>query len=864
MGKQTTGEFSSRSKTVAWAAPFVRPNGKPGILARFPASLYGSVMRFSLLLCFAFLFNGFHFARGEEDLAKRMEDAIALLRSSGQAEPSSIAMMLASAAEGYIQKGDFETALARVEESLILSRKHDLDPTMAFFTASKILNQTDDEVATAFLVRELQAPGTTNQYKKGVLKALDLHLAVNGDQKLAIQAGYELWQITKAENPESEEEFWALFKYGNHCLTGKLYDLAGPALKDARTMALKLGKPDLAANCSRSLGFALSASGNQEEALKLFQEALEFVRASPDQIMLGFELQNIGSTQIQLNQLDEAEKTIAEALPAARNDFERGIVKAMSTALELKRALAAGEAPDFSKVIEMQEEVVAEKLKNDAAGEEFAFLGAIPDFISLAGFQLLAGDLDVAEKSLADAKRGADAWEANSRKAQDQAVFSADQVNLSMADIRAGIFDFQQQIDIARKNSEAALVTAENGRGTAQAELLKKKLGLPPSDRVSKDLDAATIAKIAADHGTTLVVYSLVHSLSPDSRRFFSPESRYQHPQFLYIWVVSPEGNYSFRSLPLKGAIGELVELARQEITAPADKKPGIPAVATLSDLLIGSIRGVLPKEEGSLVTFVPQVQLFLVPFAALTLEGDTTLIDRYVIGMSPSIELLQLAAAQRKAVEEAGKKEILVVGNPTMPGYQSRPDRDAHALSPLPGAEAEAKFLAKALKIEPLIGDAATEVAISERMENARFLHFATHGLLETESAYNQSFLSALAFAPSPGEDGFLTVKETARMDLKAELAVLSACDTGRGRVTGDGVIGLTRGYITAGVPTVVVSLWPVNDQATAILMGNYYEAMMRGEGKAQALRAAILETRKKFPDPQLWAPFVLYGLAH
>ncbi|MDF1858800.1 MAG: hypothetical protein P1U87_01225 [Verrucomicrobiales bacterium] len=85
-------------------------------------------MRFSLLLCFAFVFNGFHFARGQDHLARRMEDAIALLRSSGQAEPGSIAMMPASAAEGYIRKGGFETALARVEESLVLSRKHDLDP----------------------------------------------------------------------------------------------------------------------------------------------------------------------------------------------------------------------------------------------------------------------------------------------------------------------------------------------------------------------------------------------------------------------------------------------------------------------------------------------------------------------------------------------------------------------------------------------------------------------------------------------------------------------------------------------------------------------------------------------------------------
>ena len=99
--------------------------------------------------------------------------------------------------------------------------------------------------------------------------------------------------------------------------------------------------------------------------------------------------------------------------------------------------------------------------------------------------------------------------------------------------------------------------------------------------------------------------------------------------------------------------------------------------------------------------------------------------------------------------------------------------------------------------------------------------------------------------------------------MKLTAELAVLSACDTGRGAITGDGVIGLSRGFITAGVPTLVVSLWPVSDAATAVLMGHYYEAIQSGTAKAAALRQAMLQTKKQFPDAAMWAPFVLYGLA-
>lgn len=807
-------------------------------------------------------------AFAQEDLAKRMEDAIALMRSSGQAQPQVLVPMLTSCAEGYIQKKDFRTALARVEEALALALEHDIDPMSTFFTTSKILNTVDDELATQFLQKQLEAPNASNQYKKGVLKALDLHLALNGDQKLAIQAGYQLWSITKEESPGTEEEFWAKFKFGNHCLTGKLFDVAMPTLKEARTMALEMQRPDLAAHCSRAFGFALAAEGEYEQALELFEEVAVFTQGSQNQeAMLGFELGNVATVQLQLDQLDAAEATITKMQSLARNEIEEGISASMLAALELKRVLAkAGRRnPDLSDAIVAQEKAVAAKLKNDVAGEAIALLGATQDHVALAAMRLMANDLYGAEAALKMATKGADAWEANSREAQKSAVFSADRVNLSMADLRSAIYEFQQQIEVRRKDVVQALVTAENGRGAAQAELLKEKLGIPPSDRVVKEFTPQNIGQVAKDHRTTLVVYSVVHALAPDTRRFFTPEDRLQHPQQLLTWVVKPDGKLTFQATELNGPISTLVELARAQITAPEDKKPKGDPLRDLSKLLIDPIRKQLPDQENSLVTFIPQGELFLVPFAALPDRKGETLIDRYVVGMSPSIELINLAAIQKQAVAKAGNKEILIVGNPKMPGYKSRPDREAHALSPLPGAEREAKFLANALSVEPLIGDAATEVEVASRMGSARFLHFATHGLLEAGNAYNQPFLSALAFAAGDGEDGFLTVKETSRMKLHAELAVLSACDTGVGRISGDGVIGLSRGYITAGVPTVVVSLWPVNDQATAILMANYYKAMMADSlPKAAALRQAILEVKDRYPDPKLWAPFVLYGLAY
>lgn len=141
---------------------------------------------------------------------------------------------------------------------------------------------------------------------------------------------------------------------------------------------------------------------------------------------------------------------------------------------------------------------------------------------------------------------------------------------------------------------------------------------------------------------------------------------------------------------------------------------------------------------------------------------------------------------------------------------------------------------------------------------------HLATHGLLD--DFRGQGIPGAIALAPNgTGErnDGLLTANEILEMKLNAELAVLSACDTGRGRITGDGVIGLSRALMTAGVPSVIVSLWKVPDEPTALLMIEFYRNLQKNPNKAQALRQAMLTTKQLHPDPLDWSAFILLGRA-
>ena len=132
-----------------------------------------------------------------------------------------------------------------------------------------------------------------------------------------------------------------------------------------------------------------------------------------------------------------------------------------------------------------------------------------------------------------------------------------------------------------------------------------------------------------------------------------------------------------------------------------------------------------------------------------------------------------------------------------------------------------------------------------------------ATHGLFDE----HQGLQSSLALSASDNNEGFLTAEKILNLNLNAELVVLSACNTGRGTITGDGVIGLSRSFLLAGAQSTMVSLWYVPDVATSALMTNFYQQFQSDPDRPRALRRAMLNTMKKYPTPYEWAAFMLVG---
>jgi CHAT domain-containing protein len=144
----------------------------------------------------------------------------------------------------------------------------------------------------------------------------------------------------------------------------------------------------------------------------------------------------------------------------------------------------------------------------------------------------------------------------------------------------------------------------------------------------------------------------------------------------------------------------------------------------------------------------------------------------------------------------------------------------------------------------------ASRATALDPALGRYRYLHFATHGYLDSERPGLSALLFSMVDAEGKAQNGFLRANDIYNLKLPAELVVLSACQTGLGKeIKGEGLVGLTRGFMYAGAPRVVVSLWNVNDKATADLMTKFYEKMLKqGERPAAALpRSASRDVEAK-----------------
>jgi len=348
-----------------------------------------------------------------------------------------------------------------------------------------------------------------------------------------------------------------------------------------------------------------------------------------------------------------------------------------------------------------------------------------------------------------------------------------------------------------------------------------------------------------------------------------------------FLWTVT-DTDLRWRTLPGSSAIDELARSAHLLLQAyPSDiisRRRRDDLLAQLADTLLGPDFDVSGKQR---LIIIPDGALHYLPFAALPLSAPDES-PRYLLS---DYEILRVSSASAMAIENDETWEQTVTGSvaifadpvvsrddPRMPKQASvRPSSqswmtDLDRLQRLEWSGEEAAAIAALAEPKHslvLTGPEATQEAVLEAdLSSYRYVHFATHSVIDTE----YPSLSGLVLSRSSGggpADRLLQLDQISALTMNAEVAVLSACETALGReIRGEGLVGLTQGFILAGAEQVVASLWRVPDRGTATLMELlYHKLIIQGQPASTALRGAQLElsSQRRWADPYYWAGFIL-----
>jgi CHAT domain-containing protein/tetratricopeptide (TPR) repeat protein len=748
----------------------------------------------------------------------------------------------------------FDLAIASWQQALKLyqqqkNSKGEINVLETLAEISKMLGKYEQAIAYSQQLLALAQSLGDRRTEANALGNLGNNYRVVGNYAKALEVQNQGLAIRKELN-DQQGEGQVLASLGNiHYDLGN-YRIAESFFQHSLKIAKAVGNGNGIVSLLNSLG---AIAGTQEEypqAIKYYQQSLDNARKIGFREAEGNALNNIGSSYHVQRKYKEAIAYYEQALTVAK---------------ELKNPRLEGAAVG-------------------GMGLAYVFLEEYDKALSLQeqSWQLAQQIGDRRLEAITLANWGYTLWRSQKYPEAEQKFLASlnlleslrsnlsDGDKVSIFDTQLHAFNLLQQIMVTQGKPEEALEIAERGRARAFAELLSRRVSSSPAPKAEQKNDTTNpfsasvsitdIRRIAKQQNAVMVEYSLIADPS-----FIGQGKLKGEFVKLYIWVVQPSGAIAFREVDLRKLDVSIVDLvadirslfndANGIVRDPKEVLEKYGELKQLYAVLIQPIQDLLPKDANTRVIFLPQGLLFLVPFAALINPKDKFLIEEHTVQIAPAIQVLDFTHQLRQQVKKVDLQEVLIVGNPTMPSLGNPPTQ----LSPLFGAEKEAKAIASLLNTTFLTGDQATKIEVVNKMKSARFVHLATHGLLEE---YRKGDIpGAIALAPSSGDDGFLTASEIVTMQLNAEMVVLSACKTGQGLLTGDGVIGLSRSLISAGVPSVVVSLWAVPDEPTALLMTEFYKKFQIEPNKAQAIRHAMLATKAKYPDPLNWAAFTLIG---
>jgi CHAT domain-containing protein/tetratricopeptide (TPR) repeat protein len=694
------------------------------------------------------------------------------------------------------------------------------------------------------------------------------------------------------------------------------YDKALPriqSLGDRRGEALTLNQ----------IGLVYGLSGNNQKALEYFNLALSLIKAVGDRYREAVILTNIGIVYESLGEKQKALDYFGESLQLsravkARNTELLTIYHVARTQRSLNNLVEA--RLNMEAALEIAESLRAKVISQELRASYFASVQQYYDFYIdlLMCLDQLHPDRGYQEIALGASER------ARARILLEMLTEARADIHQG---VEPSLLERERSLRQLLDTKTERQVTLLSGKHTPQeAEQINKEVEqwLAQYQEVQARIKLKSPGYAALTQPSPLTLKEIQQEVLDADTLLLEYALGEEHS---YLWAVTHDSMVTFQ-LPKRAEIEEAAQRVYDLLSLYGQQKGPrqfdssyVEAVSALSRIVLGPVAAHLGKKR---LVIVAQGALSYIPFAALSLppvQKTANAIKPAQANLEPLItehEIIHLPSASALAVlrrQFAGRKlppkAVAVIADPVFNkddvrvraaikgavraigekrgGREdepvARPDNvsqiallrsvmeaglsDGNELPRLPFSRQEALAISalgrQAGAMSALDFNASRETATGTEIGQYRTVHFATHALLNNEHPELSGLVLSRVTEHGEAKNGFLRLYDIYNLRLGADLVVLSACQTALGKqIKGEGLIGVTRGFMYAGAARVIASLWKVQDEATAELMKKFYTGMMKeGQKPAAALRAAQLwmQKQKRWQSPYYWAGFILQG---
>lgn len=605
------------------------------------------------------------------------------------------------------------------------------------------------------------------------------------------------------------------------------------AASKALHLANTTNDPNLLAFANRDLAIVYSYAGQLEKAEQFAQEALRHTARDP-RLVVGPAHKVIGDVRARRGDYAGAVSSYETALAGSSERYAPLVQASLASALvesgqpgEVQRAreLLAGlpvprEAPLAAQLDRTRARLLLAENKPAEARDLYLQLTTRGVGTDSGYYQLWAWD-GVARSELALGRKQAAA------DAVGRALAGVDQTRARFRseEFKMGLFSnlqqvFERAVDLYSDVGDArtAFEVSERSRSRALLDAVRGRARV--SEQAASAVDLASLQRTLAADERVVAFHAL--------------------PERLQVWVVSSAGIAAHSVAIRRDDLVEAVETFRNSVVR------GRRAAIANADKLGAALLQPLGLADGQRLIFVPHGPLHYLPFQALRLNGRY-IIETHPVAVAPSTSIAAQLAQRTPQVAP----QLTAFGNPRI---EDKYD--------LPGSEVEVKQLAQLFPQNRLFtGVQATKTQFRDVATSSPIVHVAAHA----EADEVDPLYSRILLANEGGRHNFMEAHEIIGLDMgRTSLVTLSACESGLGRIaSGDEVLGFPRSFLSAGTASLIASLWPVSDDATAVLMSTLYGELAKGRDVQQAMQAGQLAVLRQpsMAHPFFWAPFNLIG---